>query len=112
MHTGESMPLLSLNAPMMDVLAEMTKKGFGCVGVMDGESLAGIITDGDLRRHMGPHILESTACELMTRNPVCVDADALSAKAQGIMEDRKITCVFVVDERHRPLGILSMHDIL
>ena len=112
MHTGESMPLLSLNAPMMDVLAEMTKKGFGCVGVMDGESLAGIITDGDLRRHMGPYILESTACELMTRNPVCVDADALSAKAQGIMEDRKITCVFVVDERHRPLGILSMHDIL
>ncbi len=112
MHTGDSVPLVSLNAPMMDVLAEMTRKGFGCVGVMEGEKLVGIITDGDLRRHMGPNILESTACELMTRNPVCVGADALSAKAQGIMEERKITCVFVVDDEHRPLGVLSMHDIL
>ena len=112
MHTGSAMPLLSLDAPMMDVLAEMTRKGFGCVGVMDGETLVGIITDGDLRRHMGPNILESTARELMTVHPVCVDADALSAKAQGIMEDRKITCVFVVDEKQRPMGILSMHDIL
>ena len=112
MHTGEAMPLLRLDAPMMNVLAEMTRKGFGCVGVMDGETLVGIITDGDLRRHMGPNILESTAEELMTRNPVCVDADALSAKAQGVMEQRKITCVFVVDDERRPLGILSMHDIL
>ena len=112
MHTGSAMPLLHLEAPMMDVLAEMTRKGFGCVGVMDGERLAGIITDGDLRRHMGPNILESTASELMTRNPICVAAEALSAKAQGIMEEHKITCVFVVDEEHRPIGILSMHDIL
>ena len=112
MHTGDAMPLLRLDAPMMNVLAEMTRKGFGCVGVMDGETLVGIITDGDLRRHMGPNILESTAEELMTRNPVCVDADALSAKAQGVMEQRKITCVFVVDDERRPLGILSMHDIL
>ena len=112
MHTGSAMPLLHLEAPMMDVLAEMTRKGFGCVGVMDGEKLVGIITDGDLRRHMGPNILESTARELMTVHPVCVDAGALSAKAQGIMEDRKITCVFVVDEEGRPIGILSMHDIL
>ena len=112
MHTGAAMPLLHPDAPMMDVLAEMTRKGFGCVGVMDGETLVGIITDGDLRRHMGPNILESTASELMTRNPVCVGADMLSAKAQGIMEERKITCVFVVDEQHRPLGVLSMHDIL
>ncbi|HJD97445.1 SIS domain-containing protein [Mailhella massiliensis] len=112
MHTGGAMPLLQLDAPMMSVLAEMTRKGFGCVGVMDGEKLVGIITDGDLRRHMGPDILESSARDLMTRNPVCVDADALSAKAQGIMEEKKITCVFIVDEEHRPLGILSMHDIL
>ena len=65
MHTGDAMPLLPLDAPMMSVLAEMTRKGFGCVGVMDGETLVGIITDGDLRRHMGPNILESTAEELM-----------------------------------------------
>lgn len=112
MHTGEAMPLLPLEASMMSVLAEMTGKGFGCVGVMEGERLVGIITDGDLRRHMGSNILESSARDLMTRNPVCVDADALSAKAQGIMEEKKITCVFIVDEMQRPLGILSMHDIL
>ncbi|WP_077072992.1 KpsF/GutQ family sugar-phosphate isomerase [Mailhella massiliensis] len=112
MHTGDAMPLLQLEASMMSVLAEMTRKGFGCVGVMEGETLVGIITDGDLRRHMGPNILECSAGDLMTRNPVCIDADALSAKAQGIMEEKKITCVFVVDERKRPLGILSMHDIL
>ena len=112
MHTGDAMPLLQLDAPMMSVLAEMTRKGFGCVGVMDGEKLVGIITDGDLRRHMGPNILESSASDLMTRTPVCIDADALSAKAQGDMEEKKITCVFIVDGEHHPLGILSMHDIL
>ena len=106
------MPLLQLDAPMMSVLAEMTRKGFGCVGVMDGEKLVGIITDGDLRRHMGPNILESSASDLMTRNPVCIDADALSAKAQGVMEEKKITCVFIVDGEHHPLGIQSRHDIL
>ena len=112
MHTGDAMPLLQLDAPMMSVLAEMTRKGFGCVGVMDGEKLVGIITDGDLRRHMGPNILESSASDLMTRTPVCIDADALSAKAQGVMEEKKITCVFIVDGEHHPLGILSMQDIL
>lgn len=112
MHTGAAMPLLHPDAPMMDVLGEMTRKGFGCVGVLEGERLVGIITDGDLRRHMGPAILESTARELMTSNPVCVEPDALSARAQGVMEERKITCVFVVDAENRPLGVLSMHDIL
>lgn len=112
MHTGAAMPLLHPDAPMMEVLGEMTRKGFGCVGVLEGERLVGIITDGDLRRHMGPAILESTARELMTSNPVCVEPDALSARAQGVMEERKITCVFVVDAENRPLGVLSMHDIL
>ena len=112
MHTGDAMPLTHLEASTMDVLGEMTRKGFGCVGVRDGEKLVGIITDGDIRRHMGPFILESTASDLMTPDPVCVEADALSAKAQGIMEERKITTVFVVDVEGRPQGILSMHDIL
>ena len=112
MHTGDSLPLTHLEASTMDVLGEMTRKGFGCVGVRDGEKLVGIITDGDIRRHMGPFILESTARDLMTPDPVCVEAEALSAKAQGVMEERKITTVFVVDEEGRPVGILSMHDIL
>jgi len=95
----------------MEVLGEMTRKGFGCVGVLEEGILIGIITDGDLRRHMGPNILESTAADLMTRNPVCIEPEALSAKAEGIMEQKKIMCMFVVDEERRPLGILSRHDL-
>ncbi len=111
MHSGDAMPLLLPDAPMMNVLAEMTRKGFGCVGVLEGEKLAGIITDGDLRRHMGPNILESSAADLMTRDPICIEPEALSAKAEGIMEQKKITCLFVVDEEHRPIGVLSRHDL-
>ena len=112
MHTGDAIPLVGLEASMMEVLAEMTRKGFGCVGVMEDGRLVGIITDGDLRRHMGPDILSSSARDLMTRNPVCISADALSARAQGVMEEHKITCLFITDEKDCPVGILSMHDIL
>ena len=111
MHTGDAVPLVGPETPMMDILAEMTSKGFGCVGVVDGGLLVGIITDGDLRRHMGPAILESKASDLMTRNPRCIGADALTAKAQGVMEEHKITCLFVT-ENGVPKGIISMHDIL
>ena len=111
MHAGSAMPLVQPETPMMNVLGEMTRKGFGCVGVLDGEKLIGIITDGDLRRHMGPFILESTAADLMTHDPICIEPEALSAKAEGIMEQRKITCMFVVDEERRPLGVLSRHDL-
>jgi len=111
MHTGASMPLLGPEASMMEVLGEMTRKGFGCVGVVEEGRLVGIITDGDLRRHMGPDILEARAYALMTKNPVCIEADALTARAQGLMEEKKITCLFVTDNGV-PQGILSMHDIL
>ena len=60
---------------------------------------------------MGPNILEATAADLMTRNPICIEPEALSAKAEGIMEQRKIMCMFVVDEESHPLGILSRHDL-
>ena len=111
MHSGEAMPFARPDTPMMDVLGEMTRKGFGCVGVLEEGRIVGIITDGDLRRHMGPNILESTAADLMTRSPVCIEPEALSAKAEGIMEQRKIMCMFVVDAEGRPVGILSRHDL-
>lgn len=112
MHTGEAVPLLGLTASTMEVLAEMTRKGFGCVGIVEEGRLVGIVTDGDLRRHMGPNILSSTARDLMTPGPVCIESDALTAKAQGVMEEHKITCLFITDDEGRPVGILSMHDIL
>jgi len=111
MHTGSAVPLVQQNASTMDVLAEMTRKGFGCVGVQDGQKLVGIITDGDLRRHMSPDILDRTAADLMTPNPVRITPDALSAKAQGLMEERKITSLFVM-EGEAIRGIITMHDLI
>ncbi len=111
MHTGSAIPLLQKSASTMDVLAEMTRKGFGCVGVLEGKKLVGIITDGDLRRHMNPGILECTAKDLMTPNPIRITPDALSAKAQGLMENHKITCLFVM-EGEEIRGIITMHDLL
>ncbi len=112
MHTGKSVPVLGIEASTMEVLAEMTRKGFGCVGIVENGRLAGIVTDGDLRRHMDSDILSRSARDLMTPNPVCIAADALTARAQGVMEEHKITCLFITDEKGRPKGILSMHDIL
>ena len=111
MHTGSAIPLVQKTALTMDVLAEMTRKGFGCVGVLDGKKLVGIITDGDLRRHMNPGILECNAASLMTPNPIRITPDALSAKAQGLMENRKITSLFVM-EGEEIRGIITMHDLL
>ena len=111
MHSGEAMPFVEPATPRMEVLGEMTRKGFGCVGVLEEGKLVGIITDGDLRRHMGSNILEATAADLMTRNPICIEPEALSAKAEGIMEQRKIMCMFVVDEERTPVCILSRHDL-
>lgn len=110
MHSGGDLPLVRPDTPMMDVLAEMTRKGFGCVGVID-QGLVGIITDGDLRRHMGPGILEADAAALMTTHPVCIEADALSAKALSVMEEKKISCLFAI-EGERPVGLITLHDIV
>ena len=111
MHKGDALPLVGTNAPMMEVLAEMTHKGFGCVGVVEEEKLVGIITDGDLRRHMGPDILEANAEALMTRSPVCIEAEALSAKARSVMEDRKISSLFITDAE-KPVGLITILDVL
>lgn len=111
MHCGVALPLVAPDTPMMEVLAEMTRKGFGCVGVVANGALEGIITDGDLRRHMGPGILESVAANLMTSSPVCIEPSALSAKARSIMEEKKITSLFVIEE-DALVGLITMHDVL
>lgn len=112
MRSGNEMPLVASAAPMTDTIIEMTTKSLGCVGVLDdGGVLSGIITDGDLRRHMENDILTMTAAEVMTEDPKTVDGDVLAAQVLGMMNDRKITSVFVVD-KGRPLGIVHIHDIL
>jgi arabinose-5-phosphate isomerase len=96
---------------MPDALLTMSEKRFGAVGVVDGEGrLAGLITDGDLRRHMDG-LLQHTAGEVMTRNPLTITPGALAAEALKIMNERRITVLFVV-EADRPVGVLHVHDLL
>lgn len=115
MHKGEAMPLVHENTTMDDTLLEMTAKGFGCVGITDTEgNLTGIITDGDLRRHMGENLLAKTAAKVMTSAPQTIQPRSLAAEALAQMNStgyNGITCLFVADGT-RPVGILSVHDCL
>jgi arabinose-5-phosphate isomerase len=114
MHRADDLPLVDLATPMSDVLLEITAKHFGCVGVVDSAGgLTGIITDGDLRRHMSPQLLQRRAVDVMTAGPRTIRPEALAAEALAVMNqpDRPITVLFVVEER-RPIGILHLHDCL
>ena len=105
------MPLVAEDAPMAEALLTISAKGFGVTGVVDGDgSLVGIITDGDLRRHMDG-LLTHNAAEVMTRAPRTIAPAALAEAALAQMQDRKITCLFAVDDG-RPQGILHIHDCL
>ncbi|MBO9544333.1 KpsF/GutQ family sugar-phosphate isomerase [Caulobacter sp.] len=111
MHGDDELPLIGLDAPMPDALLVMSEKRFGAVGVVDGAgALAGMITDGDLRRHMDG-LLTHSAGEVMTKAPLTITPGALAAEALKIMNDRRITVLFVV-EADRPVGILHVHDLL
>ncbi len=112
MHT--SVPLTPEAAPMSEALLSISRSGFGVTGITDaGGDLTGIITDGDLRRHM-EGLLSLTAGQVMTRNPRSVAPDALAEQALAIMNDRKITTLFVLDPptSRKALGILHIHDLL
>jgi arabinose-5-phosphate isomerase len=111
MHTD--LPLVFATTPMSETLLTISQKGFGVVGVLDAEGyLAGIVTDGDLRRHMDG-LLTLTAGQVMTPDPRTIGPDALAEKALAVMNDRKITCLFVTEPESRTaIGILHIHDLL
>lgn len=112
MHGAAEVPLVGSDVRMADALIVMTQKSFGCVGIVDAAgALAGIITDGDLRRHMSPDLLDMPTHAVMTANPKTVGPDTLAAEALGVMNDRKITSLFVVAEG-KPVGLVHMHDCL
>ena len=105
-------PLVGPDTAMSEALLAMTRAGFGVVGVADPSGrLLGIVTDGDLRRHM-QGLLSLTAGQVMTRNPRTTPADALAVEALALMNDRKITCLMVTDDQGRAIGILHIHDCL
>jgi arabinose-5-phosphate isomerase len=112
MHPGAAVPLIKCGAPMSEAIVEMSAKGFGCVAVIDDSgSLAGVITDGDLRRHMRADLLQAPVDEVMTASPKVVRPDQLVSEALQLLNSSKITALVVV-EHGRPVGIVHFHDLL
>ena len=114
MHTGESIPLCTPDQQMGEAIVLMTSKRFGCLGVVDDEgNLIGIITDGDLRRHMDQDLFDRTAGEVMTAAPRTIRPQALAVEALALMNDpaRPITALYVVEDAG-PVGIVHIHDLL
>jgi arabinose-5-phosphate isomerase len=112
MHRDAAVPLLPLGTRMSDALVEMSTKSFGCVGITDpAGSLVGIITDGDLRRHMRPDLIDARVEQVMTRSPKTLRPDQLASEALELFNSSKITAAMVIDAG-KPVGIVHLHDLL
>ena len=113
MHPREELPLANEQTKMSEALILMTQRSYGCLGVVDATGqLIGIVTDGDLRRHMTPDLLNLSVGEVMTRSPKSIEPDALTSEALEQLNSLKITSLFVIDEHKRPLGLIHIHDLL
>jgi arabinose-5-phosphate isomerase len=115
MHTGEAIPIVREDAPMKDVVYEMSKKRFGITCVVSGGGrFVGVVSDGDLRRLLekdAGRIIQDTAKDAMNRAPKTIGRDAMATEALAAMEEKKITSLFILDADGRPEGILHLHDL-
>ncbi|MFZ2102112.1 MAG: KpsF/GutQ family sugar-phosphate isomerase [Oricola sp.] len=112
MHSGDRVPLVGSGTSMRDAIMRISEKGFGCVGVVDENGkLCGIVTDGDLRRHIDADLLSMTVDEVMTRSPKTIGGDTLVASALTIVNTSSITALMVVADG-KPVGIVHLHDLL
>ncbi len=112
MYRGDEIPLIADNILMSEAIVTMSQLGFGCLGVIDSaQNLIGIITDGDLRRHMGADILTKTTSEIMTAPPKTITANMIAAEALAIMNKNKIQGLFICDQA-QPIGFIHLHDLL
>jgi arabinose-5-phosphate isomerase len=112
MHTDTSIPLAPLGTRMSDAILEMSAKGFGCIGITDPRGLlVGVITDGDLRRHMRNDLLDARVDDVMTKQPKTVRPDQLISETLEILNSMKVTALFAV-EAGKPIGIIHIHDLL
>ncbi len=112
MHPGAAVPLIKRGSPMSEAIVEMSAKGFGCVAVIERNGkLAGVITDGDLRRHMRVDLLQAPVDAVMTASPKTVRPDQLASEALQLLNSSKITALIVVNA-NRPVGIVHFHDLL
>jgi arabinose-5-phosphate isomerase len=112
MHKADAVPLKPLGTRMSDALVEMSSKGFGCVGIVDQRGqVVGIVTDGDLRRHMRPDLMTASVDEVMTKNPKTISPSLLASEALEILNSSKITALLVTEAK-KPVGIVHLHDLL
>jgi len=114
MHAGDAIPRVTLGTPMSEVIYEMSRKGLGMTTVEEEGKLAGIISDGDLRRLLerdGAHVLEKNAGEAMNRSPKTITAEELAVHALSIMEEKKITSLVVIDSEQKIQGVVHLHDL-
>ena len=114
MHAGDAVPRVERNTPMSEVIYEMSRKGLGMTTVGDQGKLAGMISDGDLRRlleHDGPKGLEKTAGEVMNQSPKTIGAEELAVRALSVMEEKKITSLIVVNDAQQIEGVVHLHDL-
>ena len=112
MHAGDELPRVPAGAAMAEAVMEMTGKRFGCVCVVDAAGrLAGIVTDGDLRRHMGPGLMDLSVSAVMTSRPLTIGEGALAAQALALLNGQRRSVLPVVDPEGVPVGILHIHDL-
>lgn len=114
MHGGDALPSVSVDTPMPAVIHEMSHKKLGMTTVLDGASLLGMISDGDLRRLLerdGSHALERSAGDIMNRHPLTIEGEAFASTALALMEERKITSLIVMGEQDQVEGVLHLHDL-
>lgn len=113
MHKGSSMPLVALGTSMPEATIRLSEKRFGCVGVIDEQGrLAGIVTDGDIARNMGRNLQALKVDDVMTWEPKTVRKSMLATSAMAMLNEKKISAVFVVDDDNMPIGIVHFHDLL
>ena len=112
MAKGDALPTVTPTTSTNDLFAELTSKNFGCVGVVENNQLKGIVTDGDIKRHFTPEIFNQTAADIMTSSPITITAEAFATRAVQIMQDKRITVLFVVNDQNEPLGLIHMHHCL
>ena len=113
MHAGDTAPTVTMSTPIKDAVREMSLKGLGMTCVVDEGRLVGVITDGDLRRHMNQsaNLLDLAAKDVMTRNPVTIGRGTLATEVLNVLEQRKITSIVVVDQDQRVEGVVHLHDL-
>lgn len=114
MRTGEAVPVVGIKTPMKDVIYEMSRKGIGVTSVVDEAGrVVGIISDGDLRRHLeqDDQLLKLNAEDVMTRHPITIDGEDLATKALNIMEQKRITSLMILDQEKKIQGIIHLHDL-